>query len=115
MSDKSISEFREEFLQSAAKLVDAASSVSGLSTVEVENKPIYTWDGQVVSAVIYDAPDKRIFYAEVRLLDSTKIITGSSPVELRNVIFWLDKCMLRFLTDGAICVIDDRFPAGTPF
>lgn len=115
MSDKSISELREEFLQSASKLVDSASSVASLSTVKIEDKPVYTWDGQVVSATIYDAPDKRIFYAEVRLLDSTKIITGSSPTELRDIIFWLDKCLLRFLDDEVICILDSRFPAGIPF
>lgn len=109
MSDVSVSKFREEFMRSASKLVDSASSVSGLSTVDVEDKPIYTWDGKVVSAVIYDVPNQH-FYAEVRLLDSTKIITGSSPTELRNIIFWLDKCMWRFLEDGAICILDEGIP-----
>lgn len=110
MSDKSVSELREEFLQSASKLVDSASSVSSLSAVEVEDKPIYSWDGKVISVVIYEVPDKQHFYAEARLLDSTKIITGSSPTELRDVVFWLDKCLWRFLDDGAICILDEGIP-----
>lgn len=113
MSD--VSKFCAEFLQSASKLVESTNSVSGLSAVNVEDKPIYSWDGQVVSAIIYDAADNAHFYAEVRLLDSTKLITGSSPTELRDIVFWLDKCMVRFLNDGVICILDDKFPAGTPF
>lgn len=110
-----ISDFRAEFEESAQKLVNSASFVSGLSSVEVEDKPIYHWDGQVVSATIYDAPDKSLYYAEVRLLDSTKLITGSSPSQLRDIVFWLDKCLYRFAEDGAICILDMEFPAGAPF
>lgn len=113
MSD--VSKFREEFLQSASKLVESANHVSGLSAVKVEDKPIYSFSGKVVSAVIYDAPDNEHYYAEVRLLDSTKIVSGCSPSQLRDIVFWLDRCMLRFLDDSAICILDDRFPAGIPF
>lgn len=110
-----ISGFRAEFEASADKLLNSTSSVSGLSSVEVEGKVIYQFDGKVISATIYDAPDNSHFYAEVRLIDSTKIITGSDPSSLRDVVFWLDKCLIRFLEDNVICVLDMHFPAGTPF
>ena len=113
MSD--LSDFRAEFEQSAQKLIASVNSVSGLSSVEVEDKPIYTWNGQVVSATIYEATDNSIYYAEVCLLDSVKLITGSSPSQLRDIVFWLDKCLYRFAKDGAICILDMEFPAGAPF
>lgn len=113
MSD--ISDFRTEFEVSANKLLNSTGSVSGLSSVEVEGKIIYQFDGKVINATIYDAPDNSHFYAEVRLIDSTKIITGCDPSSLRDVVFWLDKCLVRFLEDRVICVLDMQFPAGTPF
>lgn len=123
MSMSSVSELKASFQASAERLLNSSTfsvaTVSsgcrvvpgGVSRVDVENKAVYHWAGKYIEARIYLVDSKADYYhAEIKLLDSTKIISGGSVAELRNTAIWIDKCLGRFLDDGAICILDEGIP-----
>ena len=113
-----VSDFRKAFDDSAERLLaSTAHGLSGLSSVVVDEQPAFLWVGRVVSAVIYHEFDSLhgVYSAEVSCGDSTKLITGKTLSDVRDTVFWVDKCLARFVDEGSVILMDDSVPCGLPF
>lgn len=109
-----VKKLREEFEESAARLLSqssVASVPSGLSLAIVEGIECYTWSGYYITARIYKASEGG-FLGEIILGDSVKLVKANTAIELRNVAFWVDKCLARFVKDRVVAIFDS---ADTPF
>lgn len=112
--NEDIKKLREDIEKSAEKLLGYSSVVSvpaGLSLAVVEGTECYTWNGYYITARIYKA-SKGGFLAEIILCDSVKLVKADTAAEIRNVAFWLDKCLIRFVKDNVVAIFDD---INTPF
>lgn len=64
------------------------------------------WNGRHVSATIYyEAKDKYI--AAIECNGSVKLVTGKDFIELRDIAFWVDRCIDRYVADSAIVILDN--------
>lgn len=111
---KDIEKLREDIKKSAAKLLSQSSVAnvpSGLSAAIIEGIECYTWNGYYITARIYKAAAGG-FLGEIILGESVKLVKANTATELRNVAFWVDKCLARFVKDRVIAIFDSE---DTPF
>lgn len=110
---KDIEKLREDIKKSAEKLLSSSVGAvpSGLSAAIIEGVECYTWSGYYITARIYKATEGG-FLGEIILGDSVKLVKANTAAELRNVAFWVDKCLARFVKDRVIAIFDNE---DTPF
>lgn len=71
------------------------------------------WHGRHVSASIY-AEDSTKYAAAIDCYGSVKLVTGKDPVELRDIAFWVDRCITRYVADNKLVVLDDDYECNPP-